>query len=159
MSNIFKCNVRRALNQQALDSSQGIFGGDSNVIKNLDELKKMSTLLKSVLLQTKKSGKAGKKSGAKKAKQATAGGSKGKNKKGSKKKPKKGAKKSSDDSKDMEDSKEKDKKSDDPCKLVTHESATISHPSSHGLCGCGASMDNNVSSIPRSADWPVSFPL
>ena len=42
---------------------------------------------------------------------------------------------------------------------MTQESVTSCHPSSLGLCGCGASVDNTVSSIPRSADWPVSFPL
>ena len=68
-------------------SSQGIFFGDSNVFKNLEESKKMSTLLKSVLLQTKKPGKAGKKSGAKGAKKAAAGGSKGKGRKNPRKKP------------------------------------------------------------------------
>ena len=61
MSNIFKPNVRRALNQQASDSSQGIFGGDSNVFKHLEENKKQTALLKSVLLQAKNPGKAGNK--------------------------------------------------------------------------------------------------
>ena len=56
-----------------------------------------------------------------------------------------------------EDSKENDK--NDQCRLVTQESFTSCHPSSLGSCGCRASMDNTVSSIPRSADWPVSFPL
>ena len=37
MCTIFKPNVRRALNTNASDSSQGIFGGVSNVIKNLKE--------------------------------------------------------------------------------------------------------------------------
>ena len=74
MSNIFKPNVRWALNQKTSDSSQDIFGSDSNVFKNLEENKKMSTLLKSVMLQTKKPVKAGKKPGAKGAKKAAAGG-------------------------------------------------------------------------------------
>ena len=78
MSNIFKPNIRQALNQNTSGFFQGIFGGDSNVFKNLEENMKMSTLLKSVMLQTKKPGKAGKKSGAKGAKKAAAGGSKGK---------------------------------------------------------------------------------
>ena len=42
---------------------------------------------------------------------------------------------------------------------MTHESFTFSHPSSHGLCGCGLSNDITVSAIARSTDWPVSFPL
>ena len=36
MSNIFKPKVRRTLNQNTSDSFQGIFGGDSNVFKNLE---------------------------------------------------------------------------------------------------------------------------
>ena len=119
----------------------------------------ISTLLKSVMLQTKISGKAGKKPGAKGRKKPAPGGPKGQGKKNPKKKPKKGANKNSDNTKDKEASKEKEKKTDEPCKLVTLESITFSHPSSHGSCGCGASTDNNVSSIPWSADWPVSFPL
>ena len=77
-------------------SSQGIFFGDSNVFKNLKESKKMSTLLKSVLLQTKKSGKAGKKPGVKGGQTPAAGGSKGKGNKTPEKKSKKGAKTNSD---------------------------------------------------------------
>ena len=90
----------------------------------------MSTLLKFVMLQTKKTGKEGKK-----------------------KPNKNGAKKNSHDSTDKEDSNEKDKKSNDPCKLVTPESITFSHPSSHRSCGCRASMDNTVSSISQGAVW------
>ena len=80
MSKIFKPNVRQVLNWNTSGSTQGIFGGDSNVFKNLEENKKMLTLLKSVMLQTKKSGMTGKKSGMKGAKKAAAGGSKGKGK-------------------------------------------------------------------------------
>ena len=76
-----------------------------------------------------------------------------------KKNPQKGANKNSNDSKGKEDSKENGKKPNDPCKLVTSDSITFSHPSSHGSCGCGASMDNTVSSIPQNADWRVTFPL
>ena len=57
MSNIFKPNIRQALNQSTSGSSQGIFGGDSNIFKNLEKSKKMSTLLEFVMLQTKKPGK------------------------------------------------------------------------------------------------------
>ena len=35
MSNIFKPNIRQALNQSTSGSSQGIFGGESNVFKNM----------------------------------------------------------------------------------------------------------------------------
>ena len=55
MSTIFKPNVRRALNLNTSDSSQGIFGGVSNVLKNMEESKKINMLVKSSLLQTKKS--------------------------------------------------------------------------------------------------------
>ena len=37
MSNIFKPSFRQALNLKALDSSQGVFGGEFNVNKNLKE--------------------------------------------------------------------------------------------------------------------------
>ena len=119
MSTIFKPNVRRALNTNTSDSSQGIFGGVSNVIKNLKETKEINTLVKSSLLQTKKAGKAGSKSGKNKGKKPAARGSKAKNKKGSRNRKvgKEKAKKNSGDSKDMEDSKEKEKI--DPCKLET----------------------------------------
>ena len=159
MSYILKPNIRHALNQNTSGSSHSIFGGDSNVFKNLEDSKKMSSLLKSVLLQTKKPEKVGNKSGMKGAKKAAARGSKGKGKKNLKKKSIIAAKTNSNNSKGKEDSKEKGKKSDDPCKLVTPESITFSHPSRHGLCGCRASMDNTVSSISQSAFLPVSFPL
>ena len=58
MSSIFRPVVRRAINQAAADSSHGIFGGDLIVLKKIEEKKKMNTLIKSVLLQTIKSGKA-----------------------------------------------------------------------------------------------------
>ena len=50
MSSIFKPSVRQALNLNTSDSSQGIFGGVSNVLKNLEESKKINTLVKSSLL-------------------------------------------------------------------------------------------------------------
>merc|ERR1711867_61428 len=59
MSSIFKPSIRRALNLNASDSSQGIVGGVSNVLKNLEESKKIKTLVKPNLLQTKKAGKVG----------------------------------------------------------------------------------------------------
>ena len=157
MCSIFRPNLRQALNLNVLDTSLCIFGGTSNVVKNLKENKEINTLVKSSHLQTKKVGKAGGKSGQNKGKKPAAGVSKAKGKKGSKKKTsKKEAKKSSGNSKEKEDSKEKEK--NDQCKLVTQESITSCHPSSPGLCGCRASFDNTVSSIPRGADWTVSFP-
>ena len=71
--------------------------------------RKMTTLLKSVMPQTRNR-KAGKKSGTRGAKKATARGSRGKNIKGSKENAlHREAKKTSDDSMDKEDSKERDK--------------------------------------------------
>ena len=151
MSSIFKPSVRRTLNLNASDSSQGIFGGVSNVLKNLEESKMIRMLVKSSLLQTKKSGKAGCKSGKKKDKKPAARVSKAKGKKGCKNTTgKKEAKKSSDNSKEKGDFKEKEK--NDPYNLVTQESITSCHPSRLGLCGCGASMDNTASSNPQSTD-------
>ena len=128
------------------------------MVKNLKEKKGINMLVKQSILQTKKTGKAGPKSGKNKGKKPAARRSKAKGKKCSKKKAnKKGTMKNSDNSKDKEASKEKDK--NDPCKLVTQESVTSCHTSSLGSCGCWVSMDNTVSSIPQSADWPVSFLL
>ena len=128
------------------------------MFKHFEENKKINTLVKSSLFQTRKAGKASGKSGNKKGKKAADEGSKTKSKKNPKKKAdKKGAKKNSDNSKDMEASKEKDK--NDPYNLVTQKSIKFCHPSSLGSCRCGTSIDSTVSSIPQSADWPVSFPL
>ena len=82
----------------------------------------MSSLLNSFLHQTKKPEKVGKTSGMKGAKKAAPRGSKSKGKKNLKNKPIIAAKTNSNNSKGKEDSKEKGKKSDDPCKLVTPES-------------------------------------
>ena len=57
MVNIFKPGVRRALLRDNSGPTRGIFGGDLNVFKNLEENKKQSTLLKLVLLQTKNPGR------------------------------------------------------------------------------------------------------
>ena len=73
MSSIFKPIMRQALNFNASYSSQCIFGGDFIVLKNLEESKKMNTLVRSSLLQTKKAGKAGTKSGKNKGKKPAAG--------------------------------------------------------------------------------------
>ena len=138
MVNIFKPTVRQALLRDNSGSTQGIFGGDLNAFKNLEETKKQSALLKTVILKTKKPGKAGN-AGAKRGKKPAAkGGSKGKGKKSPRKRSnKKGPKKDSNDSKEKEEARKADKKSNDPCKLVTHESFTLSHPSSHQSCGYG----------------------
>ena len=40
MANIFKPAFRRALLRSTQDSSKGIFGGESNVLKNMEENKK-----------------------------------------------------------------------------------------------------------------------
>ena len=127
MTTIFKPIVSRALNLNASDSFQGIFGGVSNILKNLEESKKINTLFKSSLLQTKTSGKGGSKSGKNKGKKGAARGSKSKNKEGSKK----NATKTYGDTKEEDSAKEKNK--NDQCKLVTQESFTsCHHPSSPG---------------------------
>ena len=118
-------------------------------------------LVKSSLLQTNKSGKAGSKSGKNKGKKPATGGSKAKNKKYSKKKAsgnKTKAKANSGDNKEKEDS-TKEKEKNDPYMSVTSESFTSCHPSNPGTNGCGASMDYTVSSIPQGADWSVNLPL
>ena len=50
MCSIFKPNMRPALNTNASDSSQGIFGGVSNIIKNLKETKEINMLVKQSLI-------------------------------------------------------------------------------------------------------------
>ena len=104
MFNTFKSNIRQSLNQNTSDSSQVIFGSNSHVFKNLEN-EKMSILLKSVKLKTKKPGKAGKKPSTKGGKKPAAQGSKGKGNKNPKKKPKNGANKNFYDSMDKEASK------------------------------------------------------
>ena len=132
------------------------------MFKHMEESKKQVTLLKSILLQTtKKSGKTGK-PGAKGGKKPAAKGSKGKNARRNaknKQKPKTGAKAATNtDNKAAKEPAATTAQANDPCKS-TPVSSTYSHPTSHGSCGCGASMDYAVSSIPRCTDWPVSFPL
>ena len=108
----------------------------------MEESKRQVALTKSIMLQTKKTGKGGK-ANAKGGKKPAAAGSKGKGKKNPKKRPnKKGAKKDSSNSK--ESSKEQEKKSTDACKWVS-DSITFSLASSNESCGCGASMDYTVS--------------
>ena len=80
MASIFKPHFRRALLKNAQGTSDGIFGGESNVFKHMEESKKQSTLLKSIMLQTnKKQGKAGKPGAKGGIKKPAAKGSKGKN--------------------------------------------------------------------------------
>ena len=50
MCSIFKPNMRWALNTNASDSSQGIFGGVSNIVKNLKETKEINMLVKQSLI-------------------------------------------------------------------------------------------------------------
>ena len=45
MSSIFKPDLRGALNLNVSDHSQGIYGGTSNVVKNLKESKEIRTLV------------------------------------------------------------------------------------------------------------------
>ena len=106
-------------------------------------------LVKTSLLQTKKTGKAGAKSGKNKGKKPAARGSKAKGKRGSKKKAggtKTKAQANPGETKEKDSAKEKE--NNDQCKSVTCESFTSCHPSNPGSCGCGTSMDYTVSSIP-----------
>ena len=73
MATIFKPNLCRALTSYTVDSSQGIFGGEEQVHKTLEETKKQKTLIKGSLLTTKRTGKAGHKSGKSKGKRPAAG--------------------------------------------------------------------------------------
>ena len=77
MANIFKPAFRRHLLKQSVDPSQGIFGGEEVMFKNMEESKKQVLLTKSIMLQTKKTGKGGN-ANAKKGKKPAAAGSKGK---------------------------------------------------------------------------------
>ena len=78
MCSIFKPNLRQALNLNVSDTSLGIFGGTSNVVKNLKENKEINMLVKQSLLQTNKTGRGGAKSGKNKGKKPAARGSKAK---------------------------------------------------------------------------------
>ena len=162
MSSIFRPTVRRAINQEASDFSLCIFGEISKVLENLKEAKEINMLISQNLIKTKNTGNGANKAGKNKGKKPVAGGSKAKNKAKSSKKKGSGskakAKNNSSGTKDKEDSnKEKDK--DEPCKSKTIQSFESYHPSYPGSCECGTSMDSTVASIPRSTDWPVSFPL
>merc|ERR1712101_45137 len=63
----------------------------------------------------------------------------------------------SDDNKAKEESSAKGKDNDEQCKFSS-DILTPCHPSNPKLCKCGTSIDNTVTSIPQSSDWPVSFP-
>ena len=161
MATIFMPNLRQALTSYTVDSFQGIFGGEEQVTKTLENSKKQNTLIKGSLLATKKAGKAGTKSGNNKGKKTAAGGVKAKGKKGAKKKAgaKPKAKANSDDSKGKEQSSFKEQDKDVPCKSISFNNLTSCHPSNPESCKCGTSMDYTVASIPWDADWPVSFLL
>ena len=49
MVNIFKPGVRQAFLRDNSGATEGIFGGDSNAFKNLEESKKQNQLMKAVL--------------------------------------------------------------------------------------------------------------
>ena len=137
MATIFKPNLRWALTSYTVDSSQGIFGGEEQVTKTLEDSKKQNTLIKGSVLFTKKAGKVGAKSGKNKGKKPAAGGTKAKGKKGAKKKAgaaKAKAKANSDNSKDKEQSSSKEKDKDEPCKSILYDNITSCHPSIHESC-------------------------
>ena len=138
MATIFRVDICWALTSYNADSSQGIS-----------------------LLTTKKAGKVGDMSGKNRGKRPAAGGTKAKAKgKGAKKKAgaKPKAKAASDNNRDKEASSAKGKDKDEPCKFIFNNLVSC-HPSIPESCKCGTSMDDTVASIPRSSDWPVSFPL
>ena len=60
MANIFKPAFRRHLPKHSSDPAQGIFGGEDAMFKNMEESKKQVLLTKSIMLQTKKTGKVAK---------------------------------------------------------------------------------------------------
>ena len=153
MATIFKPNLHRALTTYTVDSSKGIFGGEEQVTKTLEDSKKQNMLIKGSLLTTKKAGKAGAKSRKNKGKKPAARGTKAKGKKGAKKKAgaKPKAKANSDDSKDKEQSSSKGQDKDEPCKSIFNN-LTSCHPSNPESCKCGTSMDYTVASIPWSSD-------
>ena len=107
----------------------------------------------------------GVKSGKNKGKKPAAGGTKAKGGKKGTKGGKKGAggknakaNKSSGNSKDKEESSSKKEDKEEQCKSIS-DILTSCHPSISESCKCGTSMDYTVASIPRSVDWPISFPL
>ena len=79
MSSIFRPAVRRAINQVAVDSSQGIFSSVPKVLEALKETKDINTLISQNLNESKKTGKGANKAGKNKDKKPAAGGSNVKN--------------------------------------------------------------------------------
>ena len=72
MSSIFRPAVRRAINQAAADSSQGIFGGVPKVLEALKESKEINMVISQNLVKTKKAGKVANKAGKNKDKKPAA---------------------------------------------------------------------------------------
>ena len=59
MANIFKPGFRRHLFKNSSEASQGIFSREEAMFKNIEESKKQSVLMRSIMLQTKMPGKGG----------------------------------------------------------------------------------------------------
>ena len=72
MATIFRVDLCHNLTSYKADSSVGVFGGEENVMKILEDTKKQKRLIKSSLLTTKKAGKADNKSGKNRGKKPAA---------------------------------------------------------------------------------------
>ena len=142
MASIFRADLHHNLTSYKADSSIGVFGGEENVMKTLEDTKKQKTLVKSSLLTTRRTGKQDNKSKGNRGKKSAARGTKpkgygkgAKKKAGNKPKPKA----VSDDNKDKAASSAKGKSTDEPCKFISNILRS-SHPSIPKLCKCGTSM-------------------
>ena len=158
MATIFRPDLRHNLTSYKADPSLGVFGGQENVFKTLEDTKKQKTLVKSTLLTTRKQDNM---SRGNRGKKPATGGTKPKGKgKGAKKKAraKPKPKAASNDNKDKEASSAKGKEKYEPCKFIFNN-LTSYHPFIPESCKYGTCMDNTVVSIPRSLDLPVIFPL
>ena len=80
MATIFRVDLCHNLTSYKADSSIGVFGGEENVMKTLEDTKKQKTLIKSSLLTTRKTGKQDNKSRGNRGKKPAYGGTKPKGK-------------------------------------------------------------------------------
>ena len=161
MATIFRVDLCHNLTLYKAYPSLGVFCGEKNVLKALEDTKKQKALIKNSLLTTKIPGKSNNKSRGNRGKKPAAWGTKPKGKgKGAQKKAraKPKPKAASNNKKDKEASSTKGKSYDEPCKF-TFNNITSCYPFITESCKFGTSMDDTVASISWSLDWPVSFPL
>ena len=126
----------------------------SNVFKTLKDTKKQKMLVKSSLLTTRKTGKQDNNSRGYRGKKPAARRTKPKGKgKGAQMKAriKPKPKAASDDNKDKDAPSPKGKSTDEPFQSISNI-LTPCHPSIHGSCKCGTSMEDTFLSIPWSLD-------